>query len=593
MNTIDNLIEETGKLGVYSQGNFEYAIKEMVAIEATIHALLDVALDLQNLLSSLIVLRVEPTLPPDEEKAELLNKSESPAREITDYAINIGPVNIYSMSGAPGEALTEFKILTAEIAGIYAPHDFTRESHAIMPQLFGITAKEGEEDKGWDALYGIEAQEKNVPAYDKVEPLYTDLKRSALMINELETICDSIAKIPTENEILSPADTIILPGQKKVVSGGSEVYKTISGVSSHVKDFSELIDNTSNLLYTKILEAEKISDISTLKNISVNTELTTDELAGIYSAWNMVDTSDSIKNISEISERISTAFHIKVREAYDTVGVQVPKNISINGPQSAGSTKSEAHPVIYHDQQMIEIPAFMPDIKGKDAAINAAKLSNVISKESNSEKITIPFFKETSSGTHAISSPLLTLPEPVSNAFEAISNYITVASEINDQMSKVTELGGQVASETIAPFDLLLTGNGTGSILTPEVFGRKSESEGSVMNIAESIATTRELQKVGYSVINDITAATPSGGAAYSGPQGMPRTVESIMQFLSGSQREPASTSHTGSNAVNVHNTFNIMVDAKGGRDETELRDLGKKIGLILSEEIKRYGGIR
>jgi hypothetical protein len=181
----------------------------------------------------------------------------------------------------------------------------------------------------------------------------------------------------------------------------------------------------------------------------------------------------------------------------------------------------------------------------------------------------------------------------VSNAFEAISNYITVASETNNQMNKVTELGGQVASEMIAPFDLLLTGNGTGSVITLEVFGGRSASEGQGMDIAKSIATTRELQKVGYSVINDITAAAPSGGTVYSGQQAMPRTMESIMQIISGSRSGPAPTSHTGSNGVNVHNTFNIMVDVKGGKDETELRDLGKKIGLILSEEIKRYGGTR
>lgn len=592
MNAIDKLIEETGKLDVYSQSNIEYAIREMASMETTMQALLDVALDLQNLISSLIVLRVEPILPPEEE-AELVNKSESPAREITDYAINIGHVNIYSISGVLGEVFTEFRTLTAEIARIYATLDVTRGSQAIMPELIGIMSKEGEEDKSRDTLHSIKVQKKNVPGYDKMEPLFTDLKRSALMINELEAICDSIAKIPTEKESLPHEGTIILPGQKKVASGGSEFYKGISGVSSHAKDFSELIDNTSNLLYTKISEAEKITDISTLKNISANTELTTDELTGIYSAWNMVDTSDSIRNISEISETISTAFHTMVREAYETAKVQAPKNISINGSLPAGSTKGEPHPAIYHDQQMIEIPDFIPDIKVPAAAINATKLSNVIAKESNSEKIRMPFFKETISGTPAFSSPLLTLPEPVSNAFEAISSYITVASEINNQMSKVTELGVQVASETIGPFDLLLTGNGTGSVLTPEVFGGRSASEGQVMNIAQSIATNQELQKVGYSVINDITGAVPSGGAAYSGPQAMPHTVESIMQILSGSQREPVSTSHTGSNAVNVHNTFNIMVDAKGGRDETELRDLGKKIGLILSEEIKRYGGTR
>jgi hypothetical protein len=47
------------------------------------------------------------------------------------------------------------------------------------------------------------------------------------------------------------------------------------------------------------------------------------------------------------------------------------------------------------------------------------------------------------------------------------------------------------------------------------------------------------------------------------------------------------------SGAVNFHNSFNITVNVKGGREETDVKDLGRKIGQILSDEIKRYGGKR
>ena len=44
---------------------------------------------------------------------------------------------------------------------------------------------------------------------------------------------------------------------------------------------------------------------------------------------------------------------------------------------------------------------------------------------------------------------------------------------------------------------------------------------------------------------------------------------------------------------VNVQNTFNITVTTTARGDERELRELGKKIGVILSDELKRYGGLR
>ncbi len=55
----------------------------------------------------------------------------------------------------------------------------------------------------------------------------------------------------------------------------------------------------------------------------------------------------------------------------------------------------------------------------------------------------------------------------------------------------------------------------------------------------------------------------------------------------------PHVTDNNTNKVSNFHNTFNITVTVKGGgAEESDLRELGKKIGRILSEEIKRYGGI-
>lgn len=66
------------------------------------------------------------------------------------------------------------------------------------------------------------------------------------------------------------------------------------------------------------------------------------------------------------------------------------------------------------------------------------------------------------------------------------------------------------------------------------------------------------------------------------------RSIENVRNASNGggarveSQRSPGTS---------FNNTFNITVNMKGREDEAEMRELGKKIGLILTEELKRYGG--
>jgi hypothetical protein len=54
------------------------------------------------------------------------------------------------------------------------------------------------------------------------------------------------------------------------------------------------------------------------------------------------------------------------------------------------------------------------------------------------------------------------------------------------------------------------------------------------------------------------------------------------------SSREPADRS--GFKTAKFENVFNISVNMKGGENEGDLRDLGRKIGTILSDELRRYG---
>jgi len=585
LNAIANFIEEAGKLDRCSLSIFEPAIKEIGSIETTIQALLDVALDFQNQLSRLIILQVELTLPPEEEKPETITKSESGnLEEITDYTISIGSVNIYSIAGALGDTFANFESQTAGIAGIYSPFAFLE-----MPMVkTGLIEKIGQySDKGVhiyrDAEYdiGIEAPEKK---YDKTvssgtETLYTSLKKSALIMNELETIHNNITNILVERESLS---------------GESESQGYIE-FAHYVKDFSVSMETISASLHTKILEAHIATDILALKNIPTNVPVlsgltNSEQNPDIYSQ-NSTERSDIIQDFSEKMETITTALHARILEAQEVTDISALNKLSVKASSPAGSSKGE-HSVIYPDQRIIEIPDFKPHEKlsmpYEASAISAARLSNAISMEYGG-KDTIPLSRESQSAPS-----LYSLSTSISNAFETISDYITIAYEVDNRMSKLTEHEKE-ASKNIAP--LLMDGSDAGASLLFERMasvGNVSSAEGQLKNIAFSIAAAGELQKAGSSAIKDMTSASPAGGG-YHGPPvaSLPNSIGNVMQILSGTQRETGAVSQNISNPVHFQNTFNIAINVKGGGEESELRDLGRKIGLILSDEIKRYGGIR
>jgi hypothetical protein len=55
--------------------------------------------------------------------------------------------------------------------------------------------------------------------------------------------------------------------------------------------------------------------------------------------------------------------------------------------------------------------------------------------------------------------------------------------------------------------------------------------------------------------------------------------------------RDTGSPQQTRTNSIHIQNTFNIAVKVSDSSSEGELRDLGRKIGIILADEMKRYGG--
>jgi hypothetical protein len=183
-----------------------------------------------------------------------------------------------------------------------------------------------------------------------------------------------------------------------------------------------------------------------------------------------------------------------------------------------------------------------------------------------------------------------------SNAFKTISDYASLGSEINNQVTEYLENSDEGIGEIFSqgsPVDLVLNGSNPAIDIIQGMAGGNSGGTPGDMNIAYNISTAEALYREGTSSINDIVQAIPSSMTGMTKPLSTlpPFSMENAMQVLYAGQKE-TSTGSAKSGDVRFQNTFNIVVNVKGKGEETEMRDLGKKIGHILSEEMRRYGGV-
>lgn len=128
------------------------------------------------------------------------------------------------------------------------------------------------------------------------------------------------------------------------------------------------------------------------------------------------------------------------------------------------------------------------------------------------------------------------------------------------------------------------------------------------MGLPASIAALQAGRSPGISMIQQLIRSAPvvPGSAAPQAPamirDGMSWTPPASPISASGGESivnvtvPPATQGTMGDNSTtnkvsNFHNTFNITVNVKSG-EEKDLKELGRKIGQILSDEMKRYGGL-
>lgn len=487
---------------------------------------------MQELLADMFFFQVGFELPPGEEKDENIEKKDAP-QLITDYTISIGPLNVYSLNSAYADTIKKFQAQTTDIANIYSPVSETFQSPVIQSSVTqSLYANNADKE-----ISGNTQQETISSNNDS---FYSSLKDSAMVLKELETTGNRMPEISIEDRSLPdipgkiPA-TEFLSRENKEAEAGYEF-------SEYINTFSEYIQDISNSFQSKMFEAQKMTEISSLKEFQVRGG--SDYEAGL--AKSMEVFPEVFNNYSDHIGEISTSINSNILKAQKMTEIFSSKEVSMDAISISGSQVGKDNSMISHEQKMIEIHPFMPNTAG--TAIHTGKLNEMIARESLTSE--------------ASQSSMF------SNAFKTISDYAFLGSKINNQVTEYLENGNEAIGE---------------------IFSQGSPD----MNIACNISTAEALYREGTSSIKDIVQTIPYSMSGMTKPLSTlpPFSMENAMQVLYAGQKEtPAGSAKSGD--VRFQNTFNIVVNVKGKGEETEMRDLGKKIGHILSEEMRRYGGV-
>lgn len=257
----------------------------------------------------------------------------------------------------------------------------------------------------------------------------------------------------------------------------------------------------------------------------------------------------------------------------------------------------------------VEVPAFRLKLKvsppSEQAADNVRRLSEAVA-QSVSGPPPASFERERQVAVPremAIAPPALV---SVHRSLNIMNEYLSSAAVISGLAGLATAgvsdsqalgsqvLGGQAplvqlmldkaAAPASAPINMLVQAGESIKIPVPQpILIEGGSGSGPALNLAVSVVATRAMERSGGQAMLDLVRSADSGS--------LPVGREAVNVTMHGTG--PDITENNTTNKVsNFHNTFNITVTVKGGSEDGDLRELGKKIGRILSEEIKRYGGI-
>ncbi|CAJ36893.1 hypothetical protein [Methanocella arvoryzae] len=348
--------------------------------------------------------------------------------------------------------------------------------------------------------------------------------------------------------------------------------------------------------------------------------------------------SDAIRTIEQVSESV-----VPIADSSEAgMHAQIHSNSNEAAPESRlpGAGPVQARREAVRAGRTLDIPSFVPRKKAlEEARARAEEAASIVPDSAEAYNQSVAMSRETLASALAQSQPR----ETVSDHLQSISRLTELASgtsSVAEQMVEAIEMAGaeSIIRDSIFSTEILdnsrtastitrvdttiyhpgghssinlieqvvslgdvmhqhlmeslylsgVTENGTISDRSIFNYGSTLPAGHGSMDIRtyEAIRTPIEVfTQMADSVVARMTSAAPQLAPVRNVPRGLLPAIGSV-------QVAPAEKEKPVSHTANFNNTFNITVNVSGGSEEAEMKELGRKIGQILSEELKRYGGM-
>ncbi|GEM_PF-3024360 len=651
MDSIAVLAKEMGRFRSTDRKGLGFAFRKIAGALAAIHTLLAIATDLQKQISSMAAVQIEIALSVDDK--DDIKAEASGCQAALDLTTNISQMNIFPISDVlrspcfatyktANVLLSEFNKKISEAQEAASIFQWTEMPFTGLP-LAALT----EDDKTWT---------ENVQIMPSSEASTQDSERDAVRTSrDFSTILKVphvASSLLFDAPFISNALEMASNQIRVTFDLEREMVKSM-GLSENHDVKTDITDSPFIRSSTKGALSDTIKPEwpqSTVENIAVNAAMLSSQastqgpeidsvhtsrdfspiLTVLHAASSFLFDAPIISNALEnASDQILVTFDLE-REMAKSMSQNEYEagKTDITGPpfilsSAKGALRDTIKPERTH-QRVIEIPVFMPNSKAQslaeDIAVNAAMLSSQASTQ-GPEMDSVRTSRDFSSilaAPHAASSLLFGAPL-ISSALENASDQILVTFDLEREMVKsmsqneyeagktditIRSSTGSALIGTILPEGITLEGgmealperDGPGIISILKNISAKGwkdlAMEDLANNIDFSLAIAAAMQKDGHSAVKDLAMTLPSYSedlyemAVTPAPHVMPSLRQDVSLL-----KDAATETQIGGNVAHFHNTFNIVVNVKG-RTETEIKELGKKIGLILSDEMRQYGGI-
>ena len=345
---------------------------------------------------------------------------------------------------------------------------------------------------------------------------------------------------------------------------------------------------------------------------------------------------DHVHSLADAIGHIPIGHNISISELQEYADIFLQNGSSFRGEDPAASKDGFGHHIkidlpVYTGQRVVEIPAFMPPPKVQAATEQTGfDISKPVSTPSTA---LIKSLGRNDAGPYRDLFRVLSISygkDPIPSGLSTISKMLETASEnaaitfeIERQIAKTegqAENGPHKTGIKNASIDISPKGSVFGNIALAKEAALESSSSQTFSSIIRSqriisllgetaikgidgwtlpsLAASIEFSSMADAAIqrcthfSDAAALNVSinGGLKEINTFMLPHTVDSMLHSVS-LLKEMKVAERTSSKTTHFHNIFNITTHIEKAKEE-DLKDLGRKIGQILSDEIRQYGGI-